>query len=331
MGLQELTRQSVEAAIAEFDAIGRSQFLKRHGFGEATRYQLEFNGRRYDSKAIAGVAHGNLPGRQALRSEEFSGGENTVKRILESLGFTVADDHAPTRNPNWSRDELILAIDLYVQFNGNPPGKNSNEITELSSLLNKMGSQLRAISNEFRNANGVYMKIMNFRRFDPTYAEQGKTGLQRGGKDEALVWEQFARHPDLLRAAAAAIRSNIIDGSTLSTEDDDIVEAPEGRLLTRQHQVRERSRAIIEAKKRKVLQGGGKLTCEACGFDFEKQYGERGRGYIEVHHNQPLHTLSPGTKTKLEDLSLLCSNCHRMIHAKSPWLTIAQITQICRR
>ena len=27
------------------------------------------------------------------------------------------------RNPPWSRDELILALDLYVRFKGNPPGK----------------------------------------------------------------------------------------------------------------------------------------------------------------------------------------------------------------
>ena len=43
------------------------------------------------------------------------------------------------RNPTWSRDELILTLDLYVQFKGNPPGKTSKEVTELSDLLNMMG------------------------------------------------------------------------------------------------------------------------------------------------------------------------------------------------
>ena len=36
------------------------------------------------------------------------------------------------RNPGWTRDELILALDLYVRFKGNPPGKGSAEIMGLS-------------------------------------------------------------------------------------------------------------------------------------------------------------------------------------------------------
>jgi 5-methylcytosine-specific restriction protein A len=55
--------------------------------------------------------------------------------------------------------------------------------------------------------------------------------------------------------------------------------------------------------------------CSVCGFDFEKVYGKRGIGFIEVHHVTPLSELSseiivnPAT-----DLMPVCSNCHRMIH-----------------
>lgn len=59
----------------------------------------------------------------------------------------------------------------------------------------------------------------------------------------------------------------------------------------------------------------GHVVCECCGFDFEKAYGEMGRGFIEVHHRFPLsqtdgeHEVNPET-----DLVPLCSNCHSMIH-----------------
>ena len=33
-----------------------------------------------------------------------------------------------SKNPTWSRDELILALDLYAHFKGNPPGKSSSEV-----------------------------------------------------------------------------------------------------------------------------------------------------------------------------------------------------------
>ena len=61
-------------------------------------------------------------------------------------------------------------------------------------------------SGDFRNPNGVYMKMMNFRRFDPEYTRQGRVGLTRGNKGEGLVWDEFAGDKPRLAKVAAAIR-----------------------------------------------------------------------------------------------------------------------------
>ena len=60
----------------------------------------------------------------------------------------------------------------------------------------------------------------------------------------------------------------------------------------------------------------GQLACETCGFDFKAMCGPHGDGYIECHHVIPLHA-SGETKTRLDDLILICSNCHRMIHRRT--------------
>ena len=235
------------------------------------------------------------------------------------------------RNPPWSRDELILALDLYVRFKGNPPGKGDESVVELSSLLNKMGLQIANRTSEFRNANGVYMKAMNFRRFDPVYLQQGKSGLQRGGKLEEDVWEDFASEPSRLAKTATAIRMALTNGQIPEAsleEDEEVAEAEEGRILTRIHRSRERSRQLVEKKKASVLKAHGTLRCEACAFDFELTYGERGKGFIEAHHVKPVHTLKPGEKTRLEDLVLICSNCHRILHMRRPWLTMDELRQL---
>jgi 5-methylcytosine-specific restriction enzyme A len=237
-------------------------------------------------------------------------------------------------NPAWSRDELILALNLYFQSKGNPPGKESEGVVELSNLLNKMNSQIANRSSNFRNLNGVYMKVTNFRRLDPVYIAQGKKGLQRGNKLEEDVWNDFAGNHEKLAQTANAIRLAVMKEQVpiaSEEEDDEIAEAVEGRILTRLHRTRERSRKLIEKKKAMALKAQGCLKCEACGFDFKETYGSRGVAFIEAHHTKPVHTLVSGDKTRLEDLVLLCSNCHRMVHVQRPWLAIAELRQLVRR
>jgi 5-methylcytosine-specific restriction enzyme A len=196
------------------------------------------------------------------------------------------------RNPSWTRDELILALALYMRFKGNPPGKNSSEIIELSAILNRLSGSLVGSRSDFRNPNGVYMKLMNFRRFDPVYQAQGKSGLVRGNKLEEVVWREFVFDPQRLARTAQAIWANLEVAAEADGPFDGIEEAEEGRTLTRAHLVRERSRKLVEAKKAASLKATGALRCEACGFEFGAAYGERGKGFIEVHHALPIHLLA---------------------------------------
>lgn len=47
-------------------------------------------------------------------------------------------------------------------------------------------------------------------------------------------------------------------------------------------------RDLVNREKAIAIHG---TKCCICGFDFEKFYGERGKGYIEIHHRTPLSTL----------------------------------------
>ncbi|WP_155884620.1 HNH endonuclease signature motif containing protein [Actinomadura flavalba] len=97
MNLAPITRTHVLAALAEFDRLGRAAFLAAYGFAEARQYFVHHEGRYYDSKAVVGAAYGHATGRP-LTADEFSGGRQTVARLLESLGFTVTDGTGPTRD-----------------------------------------------------------------------------------------------------------------------------------------------------------------------------------------------------------------------------------------
>lgn len=233
------------------------------------------------------------------------------------------------RNPPWSRDELLVALDFYLRYSPSIPSKTSIEIIDLSNFLNRLQRYTGGErAKTFRNVNGVYMKLMNFRRFDQNYSG---TGLARGNKDEGVVWELFSSEPIKLSELVSTIRSlveNITKPATKMEFEEIESEASEGRVLTRFHRFRERDNALVAKKKFAVERQMGRLNCEACGFDFKSVYGARGDGFIECHHTKPVSELKVGEITKLGDLALLCSNCHRMIHRSKPWLSIAELKDI---
>jgi len=232
------------------------------------------------------------------------------------------------RNPPWLRDELLLALELYLRYRIRLPHKGSDVIAAFSNELQRLAGATTGRRTSFRNTNGVYMKLANFRAIDPYYTDQGKRGLSRGGRLEVEIWSEFAEKRSELALVTTAIRANLPVTDADFEEPSQLTEAVEGRLLTRMHVRRERDARLVTAKKAEVLKMAGSLACEACAFDFAKAYGQHGEGFIEVHHLRPLHTLLPNTTTRLEDLALLCANCHRMMHAKSPWLTMQQLKDL---
>lgn len=290
--------------------------------------ESDFNLILGEAMQLPGQAHG-------VWKNELANDEKAIRSWVNSFtsddsSKTVIEHLKEKRNAIWSRDELILALDLYMQHRGSPPAKESPQVAELSAVLNQLGAVLgQQGSGTYRNENGVYMKLMNFRRFDTEYTSDGKTGLKRGNADEAVVWDQFAGQLEHLREIARFIRQGIaehISQMDLSGPDEfGIEEAEEGKVATRIHRYRERDRRLVAEAKARAIKAHGRLFCAACGFDFSEKYGEIGENLIDVHHTKPVHTMEPGEKTKVVDLCLLCSNCHRVVHSRRKWLTVEQV------
>ena len=113
------------------------------------------------------------------------------------------------------------------------------------------------------------------------------------------------------------------------TQEDD--EFSEGKFYLKQHLCRERNPKLISTAKKQFKQKNGRLYCQVCGFDFEKIYGKLGCGFIEAHHIKPVSEMKQSEKTKIEDIIMVCSNCHSMIHRKKPWLNLDEIKTLIKK
>lgn len=108
-------------------------------------------------------------------------------------------------------------------------------------------------------------------------------------------------------------------------------EFPEGKISERMHKFRERNSKVAQIAKQNFKDKYGRLFCQVCEFDFEKEYGEIGANFIEAHHTIPVSEMQSGHKTKIEDLAMLCPNCHRMAHKKRPWLKMTELKQLRKK
>lgn len=99
----------------------------------------------------------------------------------------------------------------------------------------------------------------------------------------------------------------------------------EGKRKVVSHYIRERNPAVAYLAKRRRLSEVGELKCDVCNFSFKEVYGKVGENYIEAHHTKPISEMRIEDETNLDDIALVCSNCHRMIHTKKPCYTIDEM------
>ena len=104
--------------------------------------------------------------------------------------------------------------------------------------------------------------------------------------------------------------------------------APEGLLRWRTHLMRERNSRLTADKKRLVLAAKGRLVCDVCAFDFGDVYGVQCKNFCEVHHTKPLSSIQEVCETSIDDLVILCSNCHRAIHRIDPMPNIEELRTV---
>lgn len=117
----------------------------------------------------------------------------------------------------------------------------------------------------------------------------------------------------------------------LKNGEEFYMEYNEGTKILKQHYQRERNSKIIKLAKEKFRNENGRLYCEICGFDFEEVYGQLGSDFIEGHHRIPVSEMGENKNTKLQDIIMVCSNCHRMLHRKSTCLDIIELKKIIKR
>ncbi|MEO8772623.1 MAG: HNH endonuclease [Ferruginibacter sp.] len=192
----------------------------------------------------------------------------------------------------------------------------------------------------------MFKHLMNGEKFTRTLSAITfeyflKKILQDFGPAQLVIsLEALSKHIDYMEATrgytmglvrVVYVKYGNIGKALSSAESDEELEEslfPEGKEKYRLHRYKERNSNLIKSAKRAFKQMDQKMKCQVCKISFVDEYGELGEDYIEAHHVFPISELKVETETKIEDIAMVCANCHRMLHRKRPWLGIENLRML---
>ncbi|MDE3100355.1 MAG: HNH endonuclease [Verrucomicrobiota bacterium] len=91
----------------------------------------------------------------------------------------------PAQSTAWTREEHILAFNLYCKIPFGQIHMHNPRIIQLARMLK-------------RSVGSVSLKLSNFARLDPALRARGIKGMSHGAKGEVDIWREFAEHPESL-------------------------------------------------------------------------------------------------------------------------------------
>jgi 5-methylcytosine-specific restriction enzyme A len=335
---------AVESAVSEYDRVGGENFLSKYGFKPARNYVLEVKGKHYDSKAIVGAAFGYQHG-EPLAASDFSGGEKTVKQVLEKLGFKVAlrsqlhplQAFVPAKIYNRQRD-------IHARYGGQERGGISTPTRVAAIFLFTGSSGLQYGYQDQWTEDGVYlytgegqkgdMQFAGGNRAIRDHAEDGKDlllfeslgkgeGYRYVGPFSCASWEARASR-DVDGGERSTIVFHLIRCEEMSVLPPELVHPPSSNDLSEL-----RRRAIAAAKPKAGKRQGAARSyrersdavrdyvlarangkCECCLQDapFTRSSGAP---YLEPHHT---HRLADDGPDDPRFVAGICPTCHRRIH-----------------
>lgn len=187
---------------------------------------------------------------------------------------------------------------------------------------------------EYARANSdkwhIVMKVGGKRITEPD--ELAAMGKEAWLTEAISVTSRCDVNPDAEEGAIAEAAISLLGFCLLLTGFYDEAEGVCGAEAEGARQLVTVSRCERSAKNRMICLAKYGYTCQVCGFDFEREYGNFAAGMIEVHHVQPVSELGGAQMIDpSRDLIPLCPNCHAAIHRTNPLMSIGEFKELVER
>ena len=121
------------------------------------------------------------------------------------------------RNPNWTEDEVKMAINIYCKIPFKSTRKSSPEIIKWANIIG-------------RSPGGLYTKLCNLGSCDKAMQDIGVKGLSHGGKLDSIIWKEFEKDPEKIIYESELLLAEKMGKSIEESNNIDIISLPEGKM-----------------------------------------------------------------------------------------------------
>ncbi|MBN8219517.1 MAG: HNH endonuclease [Spirochaetes bacterium] len=161
----------------------------------------------------------------------------------------------------WTRDELILAINLYCKLPFGKLDQRTPEVKQLAKLID-------------RTPGSVSFKLNNFASLDPSLQARGIKGAQNTSKLDKIVWDEFYNNWSDLPFESEKRKATLLKTSVEKINEIDEANLPTGKERERVVKVRVNQRFF-----RDMIMAAYNDTCCITGL--------RNRELLVAGHIQP--------------------------------------------
>ena len=224
------------------------------------------------------------------------------------------------RQPKWTLDEVILAVNTYFEIGDVKKVTSDNLLViELSKLLRGLPIH-KNTDDTFRNVTGVEMTLKCVASLD----EKAKYSMRTATKLQKQVYDCFVDKRTYLRELAGAIKDCVpLPFDYYAPMDFNGFMA--GNILYLYHLYIE-NQSIAVTTTKKDFYSRKKSKCTACGIDLFDIYGEKGYELLEQHYTENIINYRNGMNILPGRFVALCPSCHKLAHTSPNLFQLSSLT-----
>jgi putative restriction endonuclease len=156
------------------------------------------------------------------------------------------------KSPPWTREELIVAFNLYLKLPFGKMHKTNVEVINLSNLLVR------------RTPDSVAMRLTNFASVDPYHQNRGVKGMDGGRRQVEPIWNEFVNNQEELAFESERILAKYQQKTVEELHPELLINLPNVQGEVREHLVKTRVNQTIF---RQMILKTYRSTCAISGID----------------------------------------------------------------